>query len=84
MLSKIKEECGIFGIYSMENSEELAPITCIGLSCLQHRGEESCGIAINDGGLVFCEKDLGLVSDVFKPERWAKLPKGKISIGHVR
>ena len=84
MLSKIKEECGIFGIYSMENSEELAPITCIGLSCLQHRGEESCGIAINDGGLVFCEKDLGLVSDVFKPERLAKLPKGKISIGHVR
>lgn len=84
MLSKIKEECGIFGIYSMENNEELAPLTCIGLSCLQHRGEESCGIAINDGGLVFCEKDLGLVSDVFKPERLAKLPTGKISIGHVR
>lgn len=84
MLSKIKEECGIFGIYSMENNEELAPFTCIGLSCLQHRGEESCGIAINDGGLVFCEKDLGLVSDVFKPERLAKLPTGKISIGHVR
>lgn len=84
MLNKIKEECGIFGIYSMENNEELAPTTCIGLSCLQHRGEESCGIAINDGGLVFCEKDLGLVSDVFKPERLAKLPTGKISIGHVR
>lgn len=84
MFSKIKEECGIFGVYSMENTEELAPMVGIGLSCLQHRGEESCGIAVNDGGLIYCEKDLGLVSDVFKPERLAKLPTGKIAIGHVR
>ena len=84
MFSKIKEECGIFGIYAMENEEELAPTIGIGLSCLQHRGEESCGIAINDGGLVTCEKDLGLVSDVFTPDRLAKLPTGKIGIGHVR
>ena len=42
MFSKIKEECGIFGIYAMENEEELAPTIGIGLSCLQHRGEESC------------------------------------------
>lgn len=84
MFSKIKEECGIFGIYAMENEEELAPTIGIGLSCLQHRGEESCGIAINDGGLVTCEKDLGLVSDVFTLDRLAKLPTGKIGIGHVR
>jgi amidophosphoribosyltransferase len=84
MFNKIKEECGIFGIYSMENEEELAPLTCIGLSCLQHRGEESCGIAVNDGGLVYCEKDVGLVSDVFRPEVLSKLPSGKIAIGHVR
>jgi len=84
MFSKIKEECGIFGIYSMENTEELAPITSVGLACLQHRGEESCGIAVNDGGIIYCEKDLGLVTDVFKPERLAKLPTGKMSIGHVR
>lgn len=84
MFSKIKEECGIFGIYSMENNEDLAPITTVGLACLQHRGEESCGIAVNDGGLIYCEKDLGLVADVFRPERLAKLPTGKIAIGHVR
>lgn len=84
MFRKVKEECGIFGIYSMDNNAELAGITAIGLSCLQHRGEESCGIAINDGGLVSCEKDIGLVADVFRQETLSKLPTGKISIGHVR
>lgn len=84
MFRKVKEECGVFGIYSMENEAELAQTIGIGLSCLQHRGEESCGIAINDGGIVTCEKDLGLVSDVFTPDRLAKLPTGKIGIGHVR
>ena len=52
MFGKIKEECGVFGIYSMEKNEDVANITRIGISCLQHRGEESCGIAVNDGGLV--------------------------------
>lgn len=84
MFKEIKEECGVFGIYSMEKNEDVAGITCVGLSCLQHRGEESCGIAVNDGGLVYCEKDLGLVTDVFRPETLAKLPTGKIAIGHVR
>lgn len=84
MFGKIKEECGVFGIYSMEKNEDVANITRIGISCLQHRGEESCGIAVNDGGLVYCEKDIGLVNDVFTPERLAKLPTGKMAIGHVR
>lgn len=84
MFRKVKEECGIFGIYSMDNNAELAGTTAIGLSCLQHRGEESCGIAINDGGLIYCEKDVGLVADVFRTETLAKLPTGKMSIGHVR
>lgn len=84
MFDKVKEECGVFGIYSMEKDEDVANITRIGLSCLQHRGEESCGIAVNDGGLVYCEKDVGLVNDVFTPETLAKLPNGKMAIGHVR
>lgn len=84
MFDKLREECGVFGIYSMEKDEDVANITRIGLSCLQHRGEESCGIAVNDGGLVYCEKDVGLVNDVFTPEVLSKLPTGKIAIGHVR
>lgn len=84
MFDKVKEECGVFGIYSMEKDEDVANITRIGLSCLQHRGEESCGIAVNNGGLVYCEKDIGLVNDVFTPETLAKLPTGKMAIGHVR
>ncbi len=84
MFRKLKEECGIFGVYSMENEEELANITCIGLSSLQHRGEEACGIAINNGGIVSYHKDIGLVSSVFKPHILQTLPKGKMSIGHVR
>lgn len=84
MFRKLKEECGIFGIYSMENETELASITCAGLSSLQHRGEEACGIAVNSGGVVSYHKDVGLVSNVFKPHIVDSLPKGKISIGHVR
>lgn len=84
MFNKLKEECGIFGIYSMENEEELTSPTCIGLTALQHRGEESCGIAINSGGIIHYHKDLGLVSDVFKQHIVESMPKGKMSIGHVR
>ncbi len=84
MFNKLKEECGIFGIYSMEKEEDLAGTTCIGLTALQHRGEESCGIAINSGGIISYHKDVGLVSDVFKPHIVQSLPKGKMSIGHVR
>lgn len=84
MFRKLKEECGIFGIYSMKNEEDLANLTCIGLSSLQHRGEEACGIAVNNGGVISYHKDVGLVSNVFKPHVLETLPKGKIAIGHVR
>ncbi len=84
MFNRIKEECGIFGIYSKNKEENLAYHTCIGLSSLQHRGEESCGIAINDGGVISYHKDLGLVSEVFNQKTVDSLPLGKMSIGHVR
>ena len=58
MFHKLKEECGIFGIYAKEKEENLAYYTWIGLSSLQHRGEESCGIAINEGGVITYHKDI--------------------------
>ena len=84
MFNKLKEECGIFGIYAKNPEENLAYNTCLGLSSLQHRGEESCGIAINNGGIINCYKDVGLVSDVFKRHIIDKMPTGKMSMGHVR
>lgn len=84
MFNKIKEECGVFGIYAKEKEEDLAYYTCLGLSALQHRGEESCGIAINEGGVISCHKDIGLVNHVFKQHVVDSMPKGKMSIGHVR
>ena len=84
MFNKIKEECGVFGIYSKEKEENVAYYTRIGLSSLQHRGEESCGIAINDGGIITYHKDIGLVSDVFDQKTMDELTTGKMAIGHVR
>lgn len=84
MFNKLKEECGIFGIYTKESKEELTPKVCIGLSALQHRGEESCGIAINEDGIIQFHKDIGLVSEVFTKEVQAAMPCGKMAIGHVR
>ena len=84
MFREIKEECGVFGIYSKNDREALAFPTSVGLATLQHRGEESCGIAINDGGIITNHKDVGLVSSVFKQHVLEQMPLGKMSIGHVR
>lgn len=84
MFEKLKEECGIFGIYTKQQKDKLAYQTCIGLSGLQHRGEESCGIAINEDGIIDYHKDVGLVSDVFTNQVLESLPEGKMAIGHVR
>ncbi len=84
MFNKLKEECGVFGIYTKENKEDLIGQVCVGLSGLQHRGEESCGVAINQDGIIHFHKDIGLVSDVFTKEVQASMPQGKMAIGHVR
>lgn len=83
MSENMKEECGIFGVYS-KKPEKLAYMTCVGLSGLQHRGEESCGIALNTDGVISYHKDQGLVSEVFTNEVLDNLPAGNMSIGHVR
>ncbi len=84
MFDKVKEECGVFGIYAKEAKEDLVGQVCVGLSALQHRGEESCGVAINEDGILHFYKDVGLVSEVFTKEMQRDMPQGKMAIGHVR
>ncbi len=84
MFDELKEECGVFGIYAKEAKEDLIGQVCIGLSALQHRGEESCGVAINEDGIIHFHKDVGLVSEVFTKEVQREMPQGKMAIGHVR
>lgn len=81
----IHEECGVFGIYTAPGcEEELAASSCYyGLFALQHRGQESCGIAINNDGEITCLKDMGTVGEVFNSDNLSRL-KGSIAIGHVR
>lgn len=79
----IHEECGVFGVIS-PNSCELANVVYYGLYALQHRGQESCGIVVNDDGLFVSHKDLGLVGEVFQPGILSAMPNGKIAVGHVR
>ena len=82
-MGKLKEECGVFGIISTETSE-LAADVYLGLFALQHRGQESCGIVVNDDGLFTSHKDVGLVGEVFTREKLASLGSGNMAIGHVR
>ncbi|NLK63222.1 MAG: amidophosphoribosyltransferase [Fusobacteria bacterium] len=81
MFDTLKEECGLFGIYS--KTLEAQKLTMYGLFAMQHRGQESAGMASSDGFGVSFFKDTGLVSNVFNDERLKKL-KGHITIGHVR
>ena len=62
---KPEEACGVFGVYAPEKALEVAKLTYFGLYALQHRGQESAGIATLKQGQVYCHKDMGLVSQVF-------------------
>lgn len=79
----IHEECGVLGIFK-KGAGPLARITYDGLFALQHRGQESCGIVINDDGLFYSHKDLGLVGDVFTKDILKTMPAGNMAVGHVR
>lgn len=82
-MGKLREECGVFGIYGKEN-QEVAATSYYGLFALQHRGQESCGIAVCNDGVIAAHKDLGLVEEVFTPEVLARLGQGNMAVGHVR
>lgn len=75
-----REECGVFGIYGHPDASKLA---YFGLYALQHRGQESAGIASSDGKKVYAHKDMGLVSEVFNETNLKDL-KGHMAVGHVR
>lgn len=77
---KIKEECGVFGIFNRKNASQL---TYLGLHALQHRGQESAGITSLMDGDFFIHKGMGLVTSVFNEENLSRLP-GDRAIGHVR
>jgi len=83
---ELHEECGVFGVYDFDYNDVTSTIY-YGLFALQHRGQESCGIAVSDTkgpkGKVESYKDMGLVNEVFTPEKLEKL-NGNIGIGHVR
>jgi amidophosphoribosyltransferase len=86
MAGTIHEECGVFGMYSLDGGN-VAENICSGLYALQHRGQESCGIAVSNTegpkGGVSVLKEMGLCSEVFTPENMEKL-QGNIGVGHVR
>lgn len=82
-MAEIREECGVFGVFGKENPT-IAQSVYFGLFALQHRGQESCGIAVNSDGVFNSYKDAGLVNDVFTPDVLARLGGGSIAVGHVR
>lgn len=83
---ELHDECGVFGVYDFDGND-VASTIYYGLFALQHRGQESCGIAVSDTegpkGKVSSHKDMGLVNEVFTPQVLDSL-KGNIGIGHVR
>ena len=80
---EIHEECGVFGVYSQEN-RNVAHTVYYGLYALQHRGQESAGIAVAYADKITYYKGMGLVADVFAGGNLERLPEGDIAIGHVR
>lgn len=84
MFGTIHEECGVFGIYDRTGKHDVTASTYTALYALQHRGQQSCGIAVNDKGLLTMHKEIGLVRDVFTREALEKLGTGRMAIGHVR
>ena len=82
-MSHIHDECGVFGIFA-NSRQDVASTAYYALFALQHRGQESAGIVVNDDGVFRYHKDAGLVNDVFSFDELKKLGDGNMAIGHVR
>ena len=80
---KLHEECGVFGMYDRDGHDVVAT-AYYALYALQHRGQESCGIAVNDGGVIYKRRELGLVNEVFTKDVLDAMPRGQMCIGHCR
>ena len=76
-----RDECGVFGVWSP--GEDVAKLAYFGLYALQHRGQESAGIAVSDGTRIVVYKDMGLVAQVFDESVLTTL-RGHLGVGHVR
>ena len=83
MFDQIHEECGVFGVYSPESTTSVVGDTYMALYALQHRGQQSCGIAVNDDGIIRSYRDLGLVPDTFNQRVLNDLGSGRMAVGHV-
>jgi len=80
----IHEECGVLGIYDGTMAGDAASESYYGLFALQHRGQESCGIAVSDNGKITGHKGVGLVREIFDEKEIRHLGKGQMAIGHTR
>ena len=80
-MSRLKEECGVFGVY---NNKDAAALTALGLHALQHRGQEGCGIVSYNGKNFYAERRFGLVGDNFTKEKVIEKLPGYSAIGHNR
>ena len=80
--NKLQEECGVFGIFDNDGFD-CARVTYAGLFAMQHRGQESCGIAVNQDTHIDLYKNQGLVNEVFNNQVLSQL-KGRMAIGHVK
>lgn len=83
MFNSLHEECGVFGIFENKTTD-VAHSAYLALYALQHRGQESCGIAVNDDGVFSHHKGEGLVPEVFPKSTLERLGSGNMAIGHVR
>src|SRR5687768_14376196 len=79
--TRVQDHCGVFGVWAP--GEDVAKLTYFGLYALQHRGQESAGIAVSNGRQILVYKDMGLVSQVFDEPTLESL-KGHVAIGHAR
>ena len=79
-MSGLREECGVFGVFAT-GRQNVAGTAYYGLFALQHRGQESCGIVVNDDGVFNYYKDTGLVNDVFTPAVLHQLDEGNMAVG---
>ena len=79
----LHEECGVFGVMA-KHPEDVAGLVYLGLYSLQHRGQESCGIVVNDDGVFVSHKDVGLVGEVFSSSVLRSFPKGTMAVGQTR
>ena len=82
-MNGIHEECGVFGVFSPHRAS-LAETVYYGLYALQHRGQEGCGIAVCDDGVISSYKDIGLVGEVFNHTMLSDMSLGNMAIGHAR